>query len=305
MDIGIIGYGTVGKAVEYGFKDGCNIFIYDPAYPSNKTYYPDSDGPDPKFLSSIAQVVLNSDFIFVCVPTPMKDINGGPFDSNIIDNVMDEIDEAYKQSKISEIRGYYGPVVIIESAVIPSKIKEYILKYPIMHLVVSPEYLTENEPFKGFVEPLCRILGGDKYDTKAVQRLFDGYSICKPCKVGFCDAIAASVMKYMENSFLALKVTFMNQFYDILKASGSETDWEHFATIFHYDSRMGNSHYHVPGPDGDRAFGGKCFAKDVNAICYDADNMKCDLSIMKEAWKYNLKIRKKINWSATEDKKEK
>jgi UDP-glucose 6-dehydrogenase len=62
----------------------------------------------------------------------------------------------------------------------------------------------------------------------------------------------------MENCYLAMKVIFMNQFYEILKRSGSKSSWEEVAEIFHYDSRMGNSHYNVPGPDGDFGFGGKC-----------------------------------------------
>ena len=146
------------------------------------------------------------------------------------------------------------------------------------------------------MNPDCRIIGGNRQDAMLVQELFDKYSACAPCKVGYCDAIGASVIKYMENSFLALKVSFMNQFYDLLLASGSETPWETIAEIFHLDPRMGNSHYHVPGHDGDRGFGGKCFCKDVNSICCYARDVGVELSLMEEAWKYNLRIRKNIDW---------
>jgi UDP-glucose 6-dehydrogenase len=125
--------------------------------------------------------------------------------------------------------------------------------------------------------------------------------------VGHCDAIGAAVLKYMENCFLAMKVTFMNQFYDIVQASGTSDTWEHLAEIYHYDTRAGNSHYHVPGPDGDRGYGGKCFAKDVNAMIYYAESLGCNIDLMKKVWELNMKYRKNFDWAnikgAVSDKK--
>jgi UDPglucose 6-dehydrogenase len=281
MEIGIVGYGVVGKAVEYGFESLSDIYIYDPLYVDNE---------EDKFMSSIEEVMRKSRIVFVCVPTPMTEVAGGPFDSTVIDSVMKEVGEASAQWDLP-------PVVVIESAVIPSKIKQYIKDYPKIRLVVSPEYLTEKEPFDKFINPDCRILGGSPEDTSEVQSAFEVFSICKRCDVGYCDAIGAAVIKYMENSFLAMKVSFMNQFYDLLKESGSETEWNHLARIFHFDSRMGNSHYKIPGHDGDRGWGGKCLPKDINAIIYEAKKLGCDLTIMEEVWKYNLENREDINWA--------
>jgi len=277
MNIGIIGYGVVGKAIEYGFKSASNITIYDPLYIK-------------KFSPTIEKVIFDSEIVFVCVPTPMSNVNGDPFDSSVIDEVMEKIETASSQLDSP-------PIVVIESAVIPSKIKQYIKQYTNIELVVSPEYLTEKEPFEKFLNPECRILGGSSEDTMKVQKAFELYSICEPCKVGYCDAIGAAVIKYMENSFLAMKISFMNQFYDLLKQSGSKTEWNHLAEIFHYDSRMGNSHFIIPGHDGDRHWGGKCFPKDINAIIYDAKKLGCNLTILEEVWNYNLENRKDINWA--------
>ena len=242
MEIGIIGYGVVGKAIEYGFESHSDIHVYDPLYVNNE---------EEKFLSSIEEVMQKSRIVFVCVPTPMTEVAGGPFDPTTIDGVMKEVGAA--SSKLE-----FPPVVVIESAVIPSKIKQYIEDYPDIRLVVSPEYLTEKDPFDKFINPDCRILDSSPDDTSEVQSAFEVFSICRRCDVGYCDAIGAAVIKYMENSFLAMKVSFMNQFYDLLKASGSKTEWNHLAEIFHFDSRMGNSHYRIPGHDGDRYWGGKC-----------------------------------------------
>lgn len=275
MNIGIIGYGIVGKAIEAGFRDNSNIYIYDPAYP--------------QFCGSSREVAGVADVIFVAVPTPMKTWTGGAFDSAIIDGVVCNLVRELGD-RVDQV------VVVIESAVIPAKVCEYLNDYPRLRLVISPEFLTDKESTYRFLNPESRILGGNPIDTELIQSVYERFSICKPCRVGYCDAVGAAVLKYMENCYLALKVSFMNQFYDVLIASGSSTPWQHLAEIFHYDSRMGNSHYMVPGHDGDRGWGGKCFPKDVNAICSEARRLGYPLTLMEEAWKYNLSIRQNIDW---------
>jgi UDPglucose 6-dehydrogenase len=274
VTVGIIGHGVVGKAVECGFHDKCKIVIYDPIY--NK--------------GSIEDVVAVADFIFVSVPTPMKHFRGGPFDSSIIDDVMGKISGACDKHD-------RYPVVIIKSAVLPSVIKRYLAEYPKVRLVVSPEYLTDKEPLKLFINAELLILGGKRTDTEAVQELFEKYSICAKCEVGHCDAVGAAILKYMENCFLAMKVIFMNQFYDIVKASGTNDSWDHLSKIFHYDSRMGNSHYKVPGPDGDRGYGGKCFCKDLGALIHYAEEIGCNIDLIKTVVDLNLNLyRTNIDW---------
>ena len=296
MKIGIIGYGIVGKAIEQGFKDKCKIYVHDPLHIGKE---PDGNTT---FCYTIVDVVTACDVVFVCVPTPAKkefqknDGSIAPFDSTIIDDVMEKINfGSLCVLSTHDLKDKALPVIVIESAVVPRKIKEYLDKYLHLRLVVSPELLTAKESVQRFLNPDCRILGGKKEDTVVVQKAFDDYSSCMPCKVGFCDAIGASLIKYMENSFLALKVSFMNQFYDLLKETGSKTDWGHLAKIFHYDTRMGNSHYNVPGHDGDRYWGGPCWVKDINAIIDEARTYGCDLSLMEKAWKYNSKNRKTIS----------
>jgi UDPglucose 6-dehydrogenase len=276
MNIGIVGYGIVGKAIEGGFKDKCNIFVYDPAYPQRS-------------LPSVNEVIAQSEFVFVAVPTPMTDVSGGPVDTSIMDKVMAEINAAC-------IATGNFPIIIIKSAILPSRLRDYAGFFPKLKLVKSPEYLTDKNSMEDFVNAELLVIGGQREHTDQVEQLFKEWSICKPCKVGHCDLIAAGFLKYMENCYLAMKVIFMNQFYDILKLSGSTSTWEEVAEIFHYDPRMGNSHYHVPGPDGDFGFGGKCFPKDVNGFIYYAASLGYDLDLMKRVWEINLRIRKDIDW---------
>lgn len=280
MNIGLVGYGIVGRAVEHGFKDKCNIFIYDPKLPQRSE-------------SSIQDVVSKVEFVFVAVPTPMSDVYGGPSDTSIMDKVMAEINAACVSTK-------NFPIIIIKSAILPSRLKDYAGFFPSLKLVKSPEYLTDRNSLDDFVNANLLVIGGKREHTDQVEKLFKEYSICKPCKVGHCDLVAAGFLKYMENCYLAMKVIFMNQFYDVLKLSGSTSTWEEVAEIFHYDPRMGNSHYHVPGPDGDRAFGGKCFCKDINAFIYYAASLGYDIDLLKKVWQINLRLRTNIDWKDIE-----
>ena len=280
MDIGIVGYGIVGISVYAAFKDRVQLHIYDPAYSKNSGEFEDSlDG-----------VWLKSEFVFICVPTPQKiesGAYGGPFDGTIVDHCMESLgDQASDASKI----------VILTSTTPPSRILGYQKKWPHLRFVVCPEFLRQNTALEDYLKPRFRILGGKADDTKAVQDLFEKFSACAPCPVEFCDAVGASLVKYMNNTFLATKVSVLNQFYELWEKSGSTAEWLQLMEALHLDERLGNSHYQIPGPDGDRGWGGKCYPKDINALLGEAKGMEISLSILEEAWKYNLSIRKNFDW---------
>ena len=93
--------------------------------------------------------------------------------------------------------------------------------------------------------------------------------------------------KYFRNSFLATKVAFFNQVYDLCEAAGCE----HKAVIplITDDNRIGDSHSRVTS---ERGFGGHCFPKDTQAILKTAQDFEIDLSLIREAIHYNNNIRK-------------
>lgn len=283
MNIGIIGYGTVGKAITRGFEKKAQLHIYDPLYPVDS---------GEQFCASIAEVYRTCEFSFICVPTPQKlktpDDVYGEFDSTILDGCIDEIAQAkFSGSKI----------IVIVSTVLPSKVKNYIDKWPDMNIVISPELLTEKNAIQDFLNPDCRIIGGKPEHCRALQKLYDDYSECRPCKVGYCSAVNAAYIKYMRNTYLAVKISMMNQFYDLFQKMDSTDSWEDIATILHYDSRLGGSHYNVPGHDGERGWGGKCLPKDSAALYHYATEQDIEMTLLKAALEYNKKIRKKIDWT--------
>ena len=94
--------------------------------------------------------------------------------------------------------------------------------------------------------------------------------------------IAASLIKYSINSWLATKVTWFNELYKLHQASGSHSTWEQFIDMVTRDTRIGNSHMQVPGPDGQFGFGGHCFPKDTKAFLYYSKLKKNELKLLQK-----------------------
>jgi UDP-glucose 6-dehydrogenase len=105
------------------------------------------------------------------------------------------------------------------------------------------------------------------------------------------DIKTASFYKYLMNSYLAMKVTFMNDFFEL--ASAHKLNWEEVRTMLRKDSRIGESHTTVPGPDGQYGWGGFCFPKDVAAICEEALDNGLDFPSMQQVEMINKKHRRK------------
>ena len=108
----------------------------------------------------------------------------------------------------------------------------------------------------------------------------------------------AELIKYMTNTFLATKVSFLNEMRILSDKVGA--NWEDAVEGFVRDGRVGHSHLNVPGPDGKFGFGGSCFPKDIQALISFADHEDVDLNVLKGAWKTNLKVRPEKDWEKLE-----
>ena len=235
MKIAIIGHGFVGKAVDYGFNNpDLEKFIVDPRGGMN---IDELQGKD----------IMAS---FVCVPTPMGD--DGKINSTIV------------ETTVNFLKANVNGIIVIKSTVTPDII-EKLTSGPLGHRVVyNPEFLTEKAANEDFVNPSLHVFGGDRDMTDSVQYLYEKYSSCKPCPVYHMTAIEASFVKYGINSYLASKVLWFNQFYDVVEKNGG--NYNTVINAMTTDSRVGKSHTAVPGYDGKRGFGGACFPKDTSAF---------------------------------------
>ena len=124
-----------------------------------------------------------------------------------------------------------------------------------------------------------------------MQRLYQEHSQCCPCPYYHTDAVTASFVKYTINTFLAQKVSYFNQMFDLWQIVNPDGSWEQYTTIVGTDPRLGTSHMQVPGHDGKRGFGGSCFPKDTQALVAFAEAQGVPFRMLEQTLKVNDELR--------------
>ena len=264
VKVGIVGYGFVGKATAKGFSKNTELFLVDPLLGTN--------------LSDLKD--FSPEFIFICLPTPMKKDGSQDFTS------VKEVFMEMLSNKVSS-------TIILKSTVTPSNIK--IVDNLIEDYIYNPEFLREKHAEEDFINSSMIILGGSKNNQEKVKNLYENHSICKTKNYVLTDKITASLIKYSINSFLASKVIFFNELRELFNSSGTEEDWDFFINVLGMDKRIGNSHMNVPGHDGRLGFGGACFTKDTAALIKYSQSLEKELTLLKKAIEINNNIRSKYD----------
>ena len=273
MRVSIIGHGFVGKALENGLNENVETLIVDPIY-QNK-------------ISDIS--LFNSEVIFICVPTPMKD--DGDQDLNILNSVIEDINKLKINAEI-----------ILKSTVLPSNIEN--IKKLIPRIIYNPEFLTERSANEDFINAEFIVLGGNNKNVSKISSFYKNHTKCLSNNIIHTDLISASLIKYTINSFLASKVMFFNELNSLFKKSGTDESWENFIRAVSSDSRIGKSHMQVPGPDGRYGFGGSCFPKDSQAIYKYSLSLNSPLNILKKVIDLNNSIRSSYDSSTNREKEQ-
>lgn len=268
INLGIIGYGFVGQAVANGFniasKEGDTILYYD------------------KFKDStpLEEVIRKSEFIFVCLPTPMKEDESG-IDLSIIENSIPEITKYTDNT---------DKIVVIKSTVTPGTTASLEKKYPKTAFAFNPEFLTEANFLEDFLNADRTVIGAS-HDlvSRRVAVIFK--QRFPKTKIFQTDPTTAEAVKYFANAFLSLKVIFANFFYDYCQKIGIK--YEEVKKMAAADKRIVDSHLDVTTM---RGFGGKCFPKDLVALMGEFRKSGVDVSLLETMWGYNKKIRKTHDW---------
>ncbi len=284
--IGIIGQGFVGSAIREGLKAFYTIKAYD-LDPQKCWNIEDT--------SSVDEVVCYSDIVFVCVPTPMR--KDGSCDIRILENALDNAYDSLKRHNPDPLHSDFlnsqkdKKTFVIKSTVPPGTTEKLSAKFPRINLCFSPEFLTEANSFSDFKNQTKIIVGGD--GAKVVKQMFRKPFPRIPIVVTRSET--AEMVKYFTNCFLATKVTFANQMYEICEAAN--IDYDKVCEYALYDTRIGKSHLAVPGPDGDRGFGGHCFPKDLNALIHYAQwSVKTDKGFLEAVHLMNEYYRTNKDW---------
>jgi UDPglucose 6-dehydrogenase len=268
--LGIIGNGFVGNAIYQNFKDSHRILIYDKDESRSTT-------------DNVREVCHKTDIIFVALPTPMYE--NGRCDLSIILNVMAQISYWYKDN-----------IVIIKSTVPPGSCESIKKRFPTIRLVFSPEFLTERNAVEDFRTCNRVIFGGEIEDIWQCVELF---KLQFPDKAYLTtDWKTAEMVKYFLNTFLATKVSFANEIYQVCKAI--DVSYDEVLNLALYDKRLTPTHFLVPGPDGQLGFGGVCFPKDLNAFINFCGENNVDPTVLTAVWNKNLLVRKNCEWLALE-----
>jgi UDPglucose 6-dehydrogenase len=232
MIIAQIGNGFVGSALNRSFfMKGLNIKIYD------------------KFqnLGSLEDI-LNSDYIFFCLPTPYCPVTG--YDLSAIE-----------ENLLFLSNNNYNGTIVIKSTVLPGTCKYLSKKYSI-NIIHNPEFLTERTAFEDFHNQSHIVLG---FSDKVDQIIIDLYQKYYPdAKISICDSDESESMKIFCNTFYAVKIQIFNEFY--LLSNALKIDFNNVKGLMLKNGWINPMHTIVPGPDGKLSYGGHCFPKDTNAL---------------------------------------
>ena len=251
MNLLLVGYGVVGKAVYNGLIGKNNIDVLDLDESSDDVgKYPDYDG------------------IILCLPTP-----AGP---------GGECDDFLVEQYIMCIRKEAPDIpILLKSTTSLELIK---LLEDDSALTYNPEFLTENDSAEEFKHQKFAIFGGN--NARFWYDIFVNSNI-KMKKVRFTSMKNAAFAKYAINSFLATKVIFFNE----LRNLYSDNDFDTLTEIISLDKRIGKSHMMVPGHDLKYGFGGMCLPKDTSAFAISARNQKSPLKLLERVIKVNKELR--------------
>ena len=250
MKIGIVGYGHVGKAMGNLFKDAV---IYD----------------EPLNIGSKTEINI-CDLVFVCVPTPEKE--DGSCDTTIVEDVISWLEVE---------------TIVLRSTVYVGFTSKMASKYG-KSIIFQPEYYGETtaHPFADLNSRTWISLGGSREGIKQAIKAYQSVYTSN-VEIHIANAEEVEFAKYMENSFLAAKVIFCNEMFDIAEKLG--VDYNAAREIWLADPRIGRSHTFVY--EDDRGFGGSCLPKDLSSIIFQAKKASADVTLLNAVKEKNLTLK--------------
>ena len=265
MNISIIGAGYVGLITGIGFaKLNNKVSIID----LNKSLIKQLNNSEIPFYEPELKEFLNdklvdnninyfseyelgideqTDFVFVCVQTPTN-LETGKTDTKYIKSVLEKLKELEK----------YNFNICIKSTVKSILVEEICneIKIDFNKVIFNPEFLREGSAFFDFFNPDRVVVGGN--DSEVVQKCLDLYRDFN-CELISTDPTSSQMIKYLSNTYLALRLSFVNETYRLVEDNGGNP--QEVINAIGKDSRIGNNYFR-PSP----GWGGSCFPKDVKEV---------------------------------------
>ncbi|MBM3418759.1 MAG: UDP-glucose/GDP-mannose dehydrogenase family protein [Bacteroidetes bacterium] len=227
------------------------------------------------FTTSLEEGTSEADIIFLALPTPPGE--DGSADLSYILGVADQLGKMMNEYK-----------VIVDKSTVPvgtaEKVYQAIAKHATTEFAVvsNPEFLREGFAVSDFLKPDRVVIGAsDERAKKIMETLYKPF-VRQGNPIYFMDEKSAELTKYAANSFLATKITFMNEMANFCELIGADIDKVRIG--IGSDSRIGKR-FLFPGI----GYGGSCFPKDVSALVKSGKEKLFDFEILDAVMRVNEK----------------
>ncbi len=224
------------------------------------------------FSNSTAEGVANSDVIFIAVPTPPQP--DGSVDMSFIERVARDIAGAMTEYKIIVDK---STVPVQTGEKVAETIKRYCKNRVECDVVSNPEFLREGFAVEDLMKPDRIVIGvRTQRPVPALKEVYEPFK----APIIVTDINSAELIKHASNSFLALKISYINAVSVICEATGANV--QEVANGMGMDERIGRRFLNPS-----LGFGGSCFPKDLSAFIKIAEELRYDFGLLKEVQKIN------------------
>ena len=226
------------------------------------------------FTTNLAEAIEHAEIIFLALPTPPGE--NGAADLSYILGVAKDLSYIIKDYK-----------VIVDKSTVPVGTSEKVhavlaanLDQNLFDVVSNPEFLREGVAVDDFMKPDRVVIGTNSEKArKAMRQLYEPF-VRQGNPIYFMDERSAEMTKYAANSYLAMRISYMNEIANLCEKVGANVDMVRIG--MGSDNRIGKR-FLFPGI----GYGGSCFPKDVQALAMTAEEHEYDFKILKAVMKIN------------------
>jgi UDPglucose 6-dehydrogenase len=233
------------------------------------------------FTTDLYEAVRKSEVVCLCLPTPQG--GDGKADLSYVLKVADDLGRLFKEEP------NIGYKVIVDKSTVPigtsDKVRAAVKKHAPdfdFDVASNPEFLREGMAVEDFMKPERVVIGTSNTKTKNILELLYEPFVRSGNPIYFMDERSAEMTKYAANSFLAAKISFMNEIANLCELTGADVD--KVRRGMGSDSRIGKR-FLFPGV----GYGGSCFPKDVMALWNTSLEYNYDFKILESVINVNKK----------------
>lgn len=255
---------------------GAEMTIYEPGL--DIIFYRNIAKKRLSFTDDLKIAVLNSEIIFLCLPTPQGE--DGSADLKYVFGISEEIGKILKDSGDKDLK------IIVDKSTVPvgtaRQVREIISKYKVKNfeIVSNPEFLREGFAVEDFMKPDRIVIGADSAQAMEKMRVLYEPFVRQGNPILEMDTNSAEVTKYAANSYLAMRITYMNELANFCEKVGANVDMVRKG--MGTDSRIGKRFLFAG-----IGYGGSCFPKDVNALIKTSIENNSEMKILSVVDKVN------------------